>query len=439
MANILLLSVGSAGDINPFVGLGIALRARGHETTLVANEYFENVATAGGLNFIASGAAAEYERVISGHVVGGRSTWNSHEGMKDLMNYCMSSMCEGYGRIAELQRKNNTVIIGSRFAYASLIAKDKFNLPVVTLLLNMTSLPSVYSPPTGPSLPLAARFVGSWGRKVLFRLGRRRSQELFGRPINEFRESLGLPGIHNLRQWLDSSNLLFAAWPKWLYGHQLDWPKNVVQTGFLEYDGLTMTTEQERQNEEVAAAKDVRPIVFTPGTAVSDAKAFFQCAVEGLTALDYPGILLSPYRDHIPGNLPSFIYHLEFAPLSDLLTKAVAIVHYGGIGTAARALRAGIPQCISPRETDQFDNAQRLERIGVARSIVQKRISPSSIATTLRELLTSKAIAERCQYYANEMTRTDPMQVACDLIDQLCHRSSANACRADCLPSGSCT
>jgi rhamnosyltransferase subunit B len=55
------------------------------------------------------------------------------------------------------------------------------------------------------------------------------------------------------------------------------------------------------------------------------------------------------------------------APLSEILPKARLLVHHGGIGTAADALREGVPQWLFPSAHDQADNAQRLVDLGVGR------------------------------------------------------------------------
>jgi hypothetical protein len=40
---IILLTLGSFGDVNPFIGLGLALQKRGHDVVMIANGYFEPI------------------------------------------------------------------------------------------------------------------------------------------------------------------------------------------------------------------------------------------------------------------------------------------------------------------------------------------------------------------------------------------------------------
>src|SRR5207245_7447983 len=62
--HVILVAIGTAGDVYPMVGLGAALRRRGHSATLLANEFFEPVARRAGLRFAAHGDRKTYEALI---------------------------------------------------------------------------------------------------------------------------------------------------------------------------------------------------------------------------------------------------------------------------------------------------------------------------------------------------------------------------------------
>ncbi len=79
-------------------------------------------------------------------------------------------------------------------------------------------------------------------------------------------------------------------------------------------------------------------------------------------------ILLTPYADQVPA-LPAFARHFPYIALQRLAPRATAMVHHGGIGTLAQGLRAGLPQLLAPVFFDQFDNAARLETLGLGRRL----------------------------------------------------------------------
>jgi UDP:flavonoid glycosyltransferase YjiC (YdhE family) len=98
------------------------------------------------------------------------------------------------------------------------------------------------------------------------------------------------------------------------------------------------------------------------------------------------------------------------------------MVHHGGIGTTAQALAAGIPQLVIPFSHDQPDNAARIERLGVGRSLSPKAFQAPTAAKVLAELLNSPEVAVRCKDVSSKFQGADPMPVSCRLIEELARR-----------------
>jgi rhamnosyltransferase subunit B len=72
------------------------------------------------------------------------------------------------------------------------------------------------------------------------------------------------------------------------------------------------------------------------------------------------------------------------------------VVHHGGIGTTAEALRAGIPQLIAPYAFDQFDNGRRAQKLGVAEVVLPRQMTVRRLHNRLDRLLSSNAVAQSC-------------------------------------------
>jgi UDP:flavonoid glycosyltransferase YjiC (YdhE family) len=135
--------------------------------------------------------------------------------------------------------------------------------------------------------------------------------------------------------------------------------------------------------------------------------------------LNWPGVLLTEQEKQLRNPLPRMVRHVRYAPLAELLPPAAAIVHHGGIGTAARALKAGIPQLVRPTGFDQYNNASHLARLGVAKSIARREFTPDNVATRLRELLESQTVRERCCHYATKFEHSTALESTCDYIEAL--------------------
>lgn len=107
------------------------------------------------------------------------------------------------------------------------------------------------------------------------------------------------------------------------------------------------------------------PIVFTLGSsAFWVARDFYRDSIAAAGALGRRALLLIGHSRNLPqAALPEGVAAFEYAPYSEVLPRACAIVHQGGVGTAGQGLRSGKPVSILPHAHDQFDNAARVEMV----------------------------------------------------------------------------
>ncbi len=134
------------------------------------------------------------------------------------------------------------------------------------------------------------------------------------------------------------------------------------------------------------------------------------------------GVLLSKFREHIPQQLPPGVVHFDYLPLGGVLPKAAAMVHHGGMGTLAQALRAGIPHLVMPMSIDQPDNAQRLTALGVADYLKPKAYRAGAVAEKLDKLLNSSDVAAACRRIARKFDNVDPRSDTCRVIEDFAAR-----------------
>jgi UDP:flavonoid glycosyltransferase YjiC (YdhE family) len=111
---------------------------------------------------------------------------------------------------------------------------------------------------------------------------------------------------------------------------------------------------------------------------------------------------------------------LDYAPLAQILPRAAAVVHAGGIGTCAESLRAGIPSVVIPFSFDQPDNAERLRRLGVAE--VANRFRISSLAVPLRRILENPEASTRARALAGRIEPRAAVSRGVDLLERLIGR-----------------
>jgi UDP:flavonoid glycosyltransferase YjiC (YdhE family) len=406
----LLIPMGSAGDVYPLVGLGAALRARGHRVEVVANSYYQPAVERAGVLFVPLGS---YEDLRPG--LEDPDLWHPHRGFLVLGRVLLPLMRRLYEVIASRAVRGETVVVASSLALAARVAQDKLGISLVTVHLQPTALRSVYEP---------AGTSGVWPGRVRRAVRRFRDwlvdvlllDRVFGREINALRADLGLPPVQRaLHRWWHSPQRVLGLFPDWFAAPAPDWPQQTQLTGFPLYDD---------RPELPAAAEDflasgAPPIVFTPGSAMRHGRAFFAESVAACRLLGQRGVLLTRFPEQVPTTLPDGVRHFDYLPLSRVLPRAAALVSHGGIGSVAQALAAGVPQLVMPMAFDQLPNAVRLEQLGVAASVRPSGYRAGPVARTLARLLTSAGVAQRCRACAERLEDRDALGAACRAVEEL--------------------
>jgi UDP:flavonoid glycosyltransferase YjiC (YdhE family) len=145
---------------------------------------------------------------------------------------------------------------------------------------------------------------------------------------------------------------------------------------------------------------------------------FFRESAETCRRMNRRGILLSRHGEQIPKHLPAGVEHVPYVPFSELLPNVAALVHHGGIGTTAQCLAAGCPQLIMPLSHDQFDNARRVEKLGVGASIPRRQYRAARVQNTLLSILDAPSVQRTCAEVARRFDKIDAIAEACNAIER---------------------
>ena len=404
--------VGSAGDVHPFIGIGRALRARGHEVVILTAGTFEQVVRRAGLEFRET-ISAQYFDEVSKHP----DLWHPRRGLQFVLGTVADYLRQGYQQVGEVYEPGRTVLVGHALSFGTRLYEEKHGVPAATLHLAPSIFRSDFEQPAYAterdlsSMPRWVKRTFWWGvdRFVI--------DPLIAPKLNAFRQELGLPPVTRVfRRWLHSPQRVIALFPDWFFPPQPDWPPSLRMTGFPLYD--------ESDHQQLSSSllefldRGPAPIVFTAGSANQNAAAFFRGAVDAATRLNRRALLLTRFAEQLP-TLPSTVHHETFAPLSRVLPRSAALVHHAGIGTLAQALAAGVPQLTMPMGFDQPDNTTRLVRLGVARWVAPSDFSGERVATLLNTLLTDPAVASACAKYAALLKDGSALARTCDLLEEL--------------------
>lgn len=419
--NVLLLSLGTVGDVHPFVGLGAALRERGHDVTLITNDVFKPLAADNGFRFVSLGSTKDFQEVLqAGTWVQSPGFWKKFKGVRTLVQTGCNTLAAQYQAIKDNYEPGRTVVAAPVLAVGARIAHEKLGVPLATIVLQPVVFRSVYKTPVIAGAPPIPDWLPPSAKRLLFYF-LDVIADRFCRlsEVNAFRADLGLRPARRLVKggWFSPQRVI-GMFPDWFCEPQPDWAKQIHITGFPLCDGRANQDALPAEVESFLELGDP-PIVFTPGSGMMRADLFFNVAVQATELLRRRGILLTRHSDHIPERLPVSIRHFRYVSFSQLLPRVAALVHHGGIGTLAEAMAAGIPQLVMPMAFDQPDNAARLKRLGVGDWLKPRAFRGPAVAQKLQHLLDSPEVASRCQAHARNLDRVKALEETCELIEEL--------------------
>lgn len=411
MASVALVTFGSAGDVHPMLAIGRQLQDRGHDVVLLTNPAFADAAARSGLGFRALGSVEDLEKTLAHPKL-----WHPVDGFGVMWRYLLRPALEPtYHALADLARDGCQLVFASPVAMGARVAQEKLGLPLVSVYTAATMLRTVHNPMT-----MAQWRVPAWtprpARQLAWRLlDRYKLQPLVLPNLEALRSGLGLPPLEHsvFGQWMHSPAAGVALFPSWFAAAAPDWPRQVVQAGFPLYDEQGDLPEPLRR----FLAAGAPPVVFMPGTASQGNPAFYDAAIQACRQTGERGLLLGRVPQPVADQLPPSIRSEAYVPFASLLPRARALVHHGGIGTCAQALRAGIPQLIVPQAYDQFDNAMRVELLGVGAEVQHDDLT--GMGGRLGRLLADPAVGRACASWASQTTPDSAREAVASLVERM--------------------
>jgi UDP:flavonoid glycosyltransferase YjiC (YdhE family) len=410
LAHVILCAIGSSGDVHPFVGIGRALRQRGYRVTVITAGYFRGLVEQAGLECVDPLPDLDFREMIRNPRI-----WHPLHGTRTIIDHAVRPLLEPvYRSILDHQTPGHTLVCGSSLAFGARVAQEAQGIPLVSIHLSPMLFRSDFE---GPALPVLCVHRGPiWFRRLQWWLIDSVSDRVICPWLNEFRGRFGLPPVRRVfREWMHSPLRLIAMFPEWFAPRQPDWPARTRLTGFPLYSEEGVVEPARDVVEFIDAGPP--PLVFTPGSANVYGGDFFEAAADACRRLGHRGLLLTRFPEQVPASLPDGVRHADFVPFRWLLKQSALLVHHGGIGSMSQALAAGVPQVIMPMGFDQCDNAARVARLGVGRSLLPKHFRGQALATMIRELLDDSAVAGRCRAIAARLADADGIERACDEIE----------------------
>ena len=399
----LVTTVGTSGDINPFIAIGMALQKRGHQVVLLVNPYFESQVREAGLEFVPLGDPIDLRQIAE---------------MPDLMHprkalrltldtLILPQMPITIDTVGRLIRElHPDIVLSHHTCPGTHWICERCGVPSAGAVL----APLLWPSSKDPSLFLSwePETPPSWYLRSRNRISRWMLRRIVDRRFNQVRERYGFAPKRDLFFGETLGGVVnLGLWSCHFRGLMPDDPPNGRICGFPWFDRHGEFEQRPADVDEFLRDGEP-PIVFTLGTAaVHTAGSFYGCAAEACRILGRRGILLTRHREYAPQTLPPNVRAFTYVPFSTVLPRACATVHHGGIGTTAQALRAGRPMVVVPFSHDQFDNAARAKRLGVSATVKRGRLSPRALADALRVVIEDPGIKSRAKRVGDLLSAED--------------------------------
>lgn len=421
MARVVLTCWGSHGDVDPFLGLGLELRRRGHSVTVATLEYYRPLIETNGLAFspirpsVDPSDTATIARIM-------HPTRGSEYLLKQILFPAIGSMYHDVDAAAH----GADLLVSHPITFATPIVAASRCLPWTNVVLAPTSMFSTFDYPAVPPAPWVKSLerFGRWPGRLIVGVARHQTAK-WAEPVYRFRERLGLGrGANPVFEGQHAPSLVLAMYSRVLGDPQPDWPANVVVTGHAFHDAPHGT--QLSPQLEQFLADGPAPIVFTLGSSVvMIASDFWRESLDAVRRLGARAVLLAgPRAGELQAQLAreahggvARCFVAERAPHSLLFPRAAAVVQQCGVGTLAQSLRSGRPMLAVPYAHDQPDNAWRATHLGMAKTVHASRYHGRRAARALGGLLETPAYAQAAERVAAIVQAERGIVAACDAIE----------------------
>ncbi len=410
---ITIATVGSRGDVQPYIALGRGLQNAGHQVQIATDSTFQSFITTSGLGF--AEVKADPRRALQEDI---RQIGSNPLRLLRWIDSQFTPLARQYFIDMHNACKDSEAVLVSVLAFAAMHVSQALQIPfLATYLYPVTptrEFPSMVASAMPNWLPFKGQF--NW---LSFRLYNLAFFRMILPVVNKMRqEILDLPAV----PWSYYSNLEISDVPI-IYGYSghvipkpKDWGDHQHVTGywFLDDPGWQPPEKLIRFLENGSP-----PIYIGFGSMVDvEAQQVSQQVLEALQRTGQRAVLHSGWSNLGSGEISQQVYKISDAPHSWLFPRMAAIVHHGGAGTTAAALRCGVPAVIVPYFGDQPFWARWVYQLGASsKPIPRKKLSAEKLAAAIMEAIQNPAIQESSRQLSESICREQGVTQAVQWIE----------------------
>ncbi|MEX2161451.1 MAG: glycosyltransferase [Anaerolineales bacterium] len=404
---IIIPTIGSRGDIQPYIALALGLQNAGHQVTFASHQLWRELSEGYDIPFAPIGPdidiGAETAKIR-------RRSPNWILGFMRVMNFAFAMVEQSHADLLKLCRGMDLVVISHTSAGS--MEADELRLSTVSVTLQPQAL-TVSEPSQSMFRRAAMKVIGaSMGL-------------LMTRPFNQMRKRAGLSplGPSGIRSpFLNLIPLSPHVYPRNPY-----WSAEHVVTGYWFAPTAENWQPPAGLVEFLKAGKP--PIVVSLGAMALSGEDALEAATITLKALQTVGqrAIIQGWDEPMKQlHVPDTVFHAGSLPHSWLLPQAAGIVHHGGFGTTSAGLHAGIPAFVIPHIIDQFIWGQMVEKLGVGpKPIARPKLTVENMTAALRQMQGAEMRARAAALGEQIRSEPDGLTLAVKLIEEAARKQGA--------------
>ncbi len=412
---VLLAPHGSRGDVQPQLVLGEELSRRGHRVTLAAPPNFRDDAEARGFRFVPVGQ--DMHEVLQQN----RAMTETHPlvalpGQIRLLRQHVARQIDDMFAVTH----DPDIVVAAGLSFAAKMIADQQRVPHVFCCYSLSAMRSNEHPPAVAPIFGLPRL----GNLALWKTIELTFNLTLGTKLNELRRARGLAADRGSWQAIHASQVILAQdrvmgeLPSDTPGNNLHVPALVPHPE----DAAPLSDLLERFLRGAGnSPTPASPVVYLGFGSMPtvDRASIIRIAIELFEHHGARVILHSPYDEDAHAELPPGVFSVGNTDHHSLFPRVDLLVHHGGAGTTAAALRSGVPQLIVPHIVDQFFHGRRIAELGIGPTPIPKpQLTTSAIARALKDRF---EYWPKAQTLRASITTEGGAQQAADHLESLAH------------------
>ncbi|MFI5960266.1 glycosyltransferase [Cryptosporangium sp. NPDC051539] len=395
---ILLATMGSTGDLQPFLALGRRLLDEGHDVRLTAQDGHAGRCAEVGVPFESAGIGEQASATLTELMP---DVLAEHDPVKELSLVTAATARIQADALPALRGpvRDSDLVLHSPLAIGAAVAARAEGVPDVSVTHTWPLEPTrAY----GPSNVDRGRILNG----LAWWVARRVIGPATDPALNTVVTGGGLPRWKDVLFWGRRSALLeLVPISPAVLRPDPHWAATTLLTGYW----FLAEPEYTPSPELSAFLATARPLVIGFGsTAGYDVPVLARTVADAVRGLGYPVVIQGDFLAETGVDPGPDVFLAGHVPHDWLFARAAGVVHHGGAGTTAAAFRAGVPQAIISHQGDQPQWGRRLVQLGVGpEHCPHDRLDARWLSSTLRTLAEDAAMADRARALGSVVSAED--------------------------------